>query len=170
MRTKIMILGPLLLFSMIMMLSGQYEGEGKQPKAIADVMAICKALRDFVTVNRFAPEQNGIYDEKSEFYMALSAFSTEKIPVKDPWGNNYLVYCGEACDGKYGISASDPDDFIIVSYGQDGEKECWEFDSSDPERGLYKFEDKCDLDKDIIMWNGTWVRVPRPKRTEPAKK
>lgn len=133
----------------------------KQKSAMIDIMVISTALLDYVTDNGVTPKQDGIYDESSEFYIALCPFYIKELPVKDPWGNNYRVYCGKAGNGKYGITGCISDDFVVVSYGQDGEKEIWEFDASDPEAGLFIVRDVYDFDKDLVMWNGSWIRAPR---------
>ena len=76
----------------------------------------------------------------------------------------YRVYCGEACNGKYGISGCGPDDFVVVSYGRDGKEEDWLYDFNNPKAGLYEVVSLDDFDKDIVMWNGSWIRAPRLRR------
>jgi len=133
----------------------------KQKTAMIDITVISTALVDFVTDNGITPKQEGIYSEDSDFYYALSPFYLKELPIKDPWGNNYRAYCGLACTGKFGISGAASDDFIIVSYGKDGEKEMWEFNAMNPEGGIFVVKDVSDFDKDLIMWNGSWIRAPR---------
>jgi uncharacterized protein YozE (UPF0346 family) len=140
------------------------ELKEKQKYNMKDISEIATALADYITDNGVLPKQDGTYDENSEFYKALSPFYVRVLPIEDTWGNNYRVYCGEACNGKYGISRCGAEDFVVVSYGRDGKKEDFEFDSSDPGAGIYYLESVDDFDKDLIMWNGSWVRAPRPKR------
>jgi hypothetical protein len=66
------------------------------------------------------------------------------------------------CNGKYGISRCGADDFVVVSYGKDGKKEDFEFFSDDPGAGIFNIESADDFNKDLIMWNGSWVRAPWP--------
>ncbi len=136
----------------------------KQKTAMIDITVISIAVTDFVTDNGIAPKQEGIYSEDSDFYYALSPFYVKELPIKDPWGNNYRVYCSSAGNGIYGISGCVSDDFIIASYGKDGEKDIWEFNAMDPEGGLFVVKDVSDFDKDLIMWNGSWIRAPRTRR------
>jgi len=136
----------------------------KQKTAMVDITVISTAVTDFVIDNGIAPKQEGIYSEDSDFYYALSPFYVKELPIKDPWGNNYRAYCGLACNGKFGISGAASDDFIIASYGKDGEKDIWEFNAMDPEGGLFVVKDVSDFDKDLIMWNGSWIRAPRTRR------
>ena len=133
----------------------------KQKIAMIDITVISTALMDFVTDTGTTPKQEGIYSEDSDFYDALSPFYLKEVPIKDPWGNNYRVYCSSAGNGIYGISGCVSDDFIVVSYGRDGEKETWEFDATSPEAGIFIVRDSDDFDKDIVMWNGSWIRAPR---------
>lgn len=136
----------------------------KQKTAMLDIITISTALADFVTDNGSAPKQEGLYSEDSSFYLALSPFYIKELPIKDPWGNNYRAYCGLACTGKFGISGAMTDDFIIASYGKDGEKEIWEFNAMNPEGGIFVVKDASDFDKDLVMWNGSWIRAPRTSR------
>jgi len=139
-----------------------YSQPEKQKIAIIDISVISTGLADYVTdSDMMTPKQDGIYDENSEFYLALSPFYVIELPVKDPWGNNYRVYCGTAGNGKFGITNCANDDFIVVSYGRDGEKESWEFDPSSPEEGLFILKNANDFDKDLVQWNGSWIRAPR---------
>jgi hypothetical protein len=126
-----------------------------------DITIISTALADYITDNRVAPKQAGIYDATSSFYKALSSFYVKVLPIKDPWGNNYRVYCGTACNGIYGISGCDPQDFIVISFGADGKEEAWKFDSNNPEAGLIEIKTASDFNIDLVMWNGSWIRGPR---------
>ncbi len=144
--------------------TGIAELKEKQKYNMKDIMTITTALADYISDNDVLPKQDGIYDENGEFYKVLSPFYVYVLPITDAWGNNFRVYCGEACNGKYGISRCGADDFVVVSYGRDGKKEDFEFNPSDPGAGLFEIESADDFDKDLIMWNGSWVRAPRPKR------
>lgn len=136
----------------------------QQRETMRDIATVVTALADYVIDNGSTPNQDGTFEENEEFINALSPFYVKNLPIYDAWGNPLMVYCGEACNGKYGISGCAQDDFIAVSYGRDGKKEGWEFDSSDPRAGLYEVESAADFDKDLIMWNGSWVRAPMPRR------
>ena len=129
-----------------------------------EITIITTALADYITDMGVAPEQDGTYDENTEFCKALTPFYVRNLPIYDGWGNKYIVYCREACNGKYGISGCTSDDIVVISYGRDGKKEDWEFVPNDPAAGLYTLETLDDFDKDIVMWNGSWVRAPRPRR------
>ncbi len=136
----------------------------KQIMTMKEIVALTTALADYVTDNGIAPEQDGTYDENTEFCKALAPFYIRNLPIYDAWGNNYIVYCREACNGKYGISGCTSDEFVVISYGRDGKKEDWEFVPYNPAAGLFVLETLDDFDKDIVMWNGSWMRAPRPRR------
>jgi len=140
------------------------ELKEKEKNTMKDIATITTALADYISDKDVLPKQDGTYDENSEFYKALSPFFVKVLPITDAWGNNFRVYCGEACNGKYGISGCGADNFVVVSYGRDGKKEDFKFNSSNPGAGIYYIESVEDFDKDLIMWNGSWVRAPRPKR------
>ncbi len=131
-------------------------------QAMKDITLITTALVDYITDFGTTPSQDGIYDSESEFYNTLCPFYVKELPIKDPWGNNYRVYCGKAAGGKYGMSDSyiGEDDFIVVSYGSDGEKESWLYDETAPEKGIYFLSSPDDFNKDLIMFSGTWIRGP----------
>ena len=133
----------------------------KQKSAMKDITTISTALADYLTDNGVIPQQNGIYSGGSDFYSSLSPFYVKVLPIKDPWGNNYRVYTGRACNGKYGISGAASDDFMVVSYGRDGEKELWEFNYKNPEGGFFTLENADDFDKNLMSWNGSWIRAPK---------
>lgn len=132
-------------------------------QAMKDIVHISIALADYCVDNNKAPEHSGFLEIGDSFYKALVPFYIKNPPTADPWGNKYLVYCGAACDGVYGISNSLIDDFLVASYGKDGEKENWAYNDLNPESGfisLSQFNSCCD----IVMHNGNWIRIPRELR------
>lgn len=138
----------------------------RQLMSMKNMLTISVAISDHITDTGIPPKQAGIYDLKSEFYSALSPFYVKVVPIKDNWGNNFLVFSGKACNGVYnGITGCTEKDFLIVSYGQDGKKENWKYDTKNPEAGLYELKSIDDFNKDLIMWNGAWIRAPyAPKK------
>jgi len=132
----------------------------KQKTAIEHVLTIATALTDFTTDGYPYPEQNGSFDENSAIYKTVCPFYMKTLPIKDPWGNNYLIFCGKSGNSHYGLSGCEDDDFVVVCLGMDGKKESWEFDFSDPEAGLFKGEGLDDFNKDLVNWSGSWIRAP----------
>jgi len=148
----------------IINLIAQQRKNDNQIIAMKDIIIISTAIVDYITDNGITPTQDGIYDENSEIHNALVPFYLKSFPSKDPWGNNYLIYCGKAGNGKYGITECVSDDFVVVSYGKDGEKESWEFIAYNPDAGIFVVNTDDDYDKDLVMWNGSWIRAPRTRR------
>lgn len=140
------------------------ELKEKQKHSMMEIGSIATALADYVTDNGVFPKQDGPYDEDIEFMKALSPKYVRNLPFYDGWFSPYRVYCGEACNGKYGISGCGAGDFVVVSLGKDGKKEDWEFDPNNPGAGLYEIESAEDFDRDLIMWNGSWIRAPWGRR------
>ncbi|MBA7687198.1 hypothetical protein ES703_95659 [subsurface metagenome] len=137
----------------------------KQLISMKDIATINVAISNYVTDFGVPPKQAGTYDRAGKFDKTLSPFYVKIIPVKDGWGNGFYVYTGKACNGVYdGIKRCTDKDIIIVSYGKDGKKENWKYNSKNPEAGLYELKSDKNYDNDLIMLNGKWIRAPRAKK------
>ncbi len=139
--------------------------KAKQKTTMKDIGTISTALADFVTDNGTTPVQNGTYDASAVFYSGLSPFYVKVLPINDQWGNNYYVYCGTDVDGNYGVSGAGGDDFLVSSYGRDKTVEGFSFDVSNPEAGLFVVNQMAHFNRDLVMWNGSWIRAPRTAAT-----
>jgi hypothetical protein len=136
-------------------LTNAMDDSTKIRTAQKEISTIATALADYITDKAMPPAISGAYDENSTFYKSLSPMYIKILPVKDPWGNNYLVYCGTTINGHYGITGSASDDFMVVSLGKDGTVEMWEYNPSTPEAGLYTEKDAT---KDLVNFNGSFIR------------
>jgi type II secretion system protein G len=139
--------------------------KAKQKSTMKDITVISTAVTDYVTDNGQTPTQDGNYDATATFYDALSPFYVKVLPINDQWGTNFMAYCGTACDGNYGISGAAGDDFVIASYGRAGALESFTFDINDPEAGLFVVNQAAHFNRDLVMWNGSWIRAPRTAAT-----
>lgn len=135
--------------------------KAKQKTVMKDIGTICTALADYVTDNGTTPVQNGTYDASAAFYDALSPFYIKVMPINDQWGNPYNAYCGDDVNGNYGIAGAAGDDFLVSSWGRDKMVEGFSFDDSQPESGLFVVNQMDHFNRDLIMWNGSWIRAPR---------
>ena len=136
--------------------------KAKQLQSMREVTFINHAMTDYMTDIGVPPVQSGTYTRESEFNKALSPFYIRDLPVSDAWEGNYRVYSGKACNGVYqGIEDCKEKDILILSYGRDGKKENWKYDPKKPEAGLYELKSDSDYDKDLVIWNGTWIRAPK---------
>jgi hypothetical protein len=123
---------------------------------------INQAMTDYTTDYGVPPKQAGTYTRGGEFNEALSPFYIKTLPISDDWEGNFPVFSGKACNGVYdGIEGCTDKDIIIVSYGRDGKKENWKYDPKKPEAGLYELKSEKDYDKDLVIWNGIWIRAPQ---------
>ena len=134
--------------------------KSKQKSTMRDMRTIGVAIADYVTDNGSAPAQEGIYDGSSAFYNAVSPFYVKTLPLNDKWGTGYRVWCGSAA-AEYGISDALGDDFLVASFGRDKAQESFVFDEGSFGAGLFQVASISDFDKDLIMWNGIWIRYPR---------
>ena len=135
--------------------------KAKHKTTMVEIAGISTAIASYLIDNGTVPDQDGEYDASSNFYDALSPTYVIDLPIYDPWGNNILVFCGTACDGKYGITSSRMDDFLVVSLGQDGMLRCDPYLLYSKESGLFVLTGMDDFNKDIVMWNGSWIRATR---------
>ena len=137
----------------------------RQLKSMKDMDNINHALAYHKTDYGLLPKQAGTYDRKGDFNKALSPFYLKILPVNDGWGNNFHVYTGKACNGIYdGIKDCTEKDYIVISFGRDGKKESWKYNPKNPEAGIYEPTSDKDFDKDLVMWNGNWIRAPKAKK------
>lgn len=134
--------------------------KSKQKSTMRDIRTIAVAITDYVTDNGSTPAQDGIYDGSSAFYNAMSPFYVKVLPLNDKWGAGYRVWCGSAA-AEYGISDSLGDDFLVASFGRDKTQESFVFDGGTFGAGTFQVSSISDFDKDLIMWNGNWIRYPR---------
>lgn len=126
-----------------------------------NISVISKAITNYVMDNGYIPDQSGSYDSNSAFYKTLSPFYIKLLPIKDKWENGFRVWCGSDANGNYGISGANGDDHLVVSFGSDKVKEDdFSFDAYSPEDGLFVLSKMSDFKKDLIMWNGAWIRRP----------
>lgn len=134
--------------------------KSKQKATMKALFNISTAIADYITDHGMAPTQDGTYDGNSFFYDAIATFYIKVLPLTDDWGNGIQVWCGPAAT-QYGISSPLQEDFIVASYGRDRAQEGFAFDFNAPENGLYEVSSLSDFDKDLVVYNGNWIRFPR---------
>jgi type II secretion system protein G len=136
--------------------------KAKQKSTMKDIVVISTAVTDYVTDNGITPTQDGTYTASSDFYTGLSPFYVKVLPLTDQWGTLYNAYCGDAVNGNYAVGGAAGDDFMIVSYGRAGELEPdFTFSPTSPEDGLFVVSQSSHFNRDLVMWNGSWIRAPR---------
>lgn len=138
--------------------------KAKQKSTMKDITVISTAIADYITDNGIAPTQSGVYTGGDPFYLSLSPFYIKVLPVTDQWGTGFNIWCGLAA-AQYGIVGPGTDDFLVSSYGRDKGPDGFSFDPTNPELGLTVVKSAADFDKDLVMWNGSWIRAPRTAAT-----
>jgi type II secretion system protein G len=128
-----------------------------------DINAIVTSIAGYITEKAVPPTANGPMN--SALKAALSPLYLKALPDSDQWGNAFMIYTGSNCDGQYGIAGSGLDDFLVASYGRDKTVESWTYDPTMPDGGLYSITATVDFDKDLINFNGGFIRGPRAGST-----
>jgi prepilin-type N-terminal cleavage/methylation domain-containing protein len=139
---------------------------GKQVGTMEDMRTIAAACLEYITENDEPPgggAQNGQLTPDCAFVKALTEKLLTKCPIKDKWGNPYVVYTGQGVAQFPGFSESmaGKTDFIIVSYGRKGVDEGFVFDPEQREAGIFESRKMADYDKNLVNWNGSWIRAPK---------
>jgi type II secretion system protein G len=138
--------------------------KAKQKSTMKDITVISTAMADYVTDNGAAPAQTGPISAGTPFYTGLSPFYVKVLPVNDQWGNPFQVWCGSSAT-QYGITAPGTDDFLVASFARDKTQEGFSFSDANPEAGLFIISTMADFDKDLVQWDGSWIRAPRTAAT-----
>jgi hypothetical protein len=112
--------------------------KGKIKTAMIDLRDIGNAVETYLTDYYEVPEGKSVMDLKSK----LEPFYIKKLPVKDPWGNDYLyLYGGGEHRDIYSIGCS----------GRDGVFKGWH------QSGTFPMDQIENFNNDIIFSNGTFT-------------
>ena len=137
--------------------------KAKQKGTMQDMNGIAKSIIDYITDVGYAPEQSGAMVAGSTFVEELRPFYVKAMPMMDQWGTAFNVYCGTAIDsaGVSGVTATGPDDFLIISYGRDRQTTPFSFDPLDPQTAYFELTSLPSFNQDLIIWNGSWIHAPK---------
>ena len=137
--------------------------KAKQKGTMQDMNGIAKSIVDYITDKGWVPEQSGPIIPGSSFIDELNPFYLKALPVLDQWGTAFQVYCGTAIEsaGVGGVTASGPDDFIIVSFGRDRLQTPFDFNPMDPQGSYFELTALPSFNQDLIIWNGSWIHAPK---------
>lgn len=130
----------------------------KQKGTMADISTISTILMDYTTDRGAAPAHSGTYTVADTETMGLVPTYTRSIPTADQWGNGYEIRSGSSWATAWlGMTPSGADDdFVIVSYGRDGDPGPTTFDFGTTGAVFYVN----DFFEDLISWNGQFVLRP----------
>lgn len=133
----------------------------KLKSTMKDTTVISGALSDYIMDSGSTPSQSGVYNASSALYLALSPFYIKILPLHDQWGHNFRVWCGGAANGIYSMAEAGSEDYMIASFGRDGSQEGdFSFNSNLPQEGYFYLKQFSDFNKDLVIWNGAWIRRP----------
>ena len=133
----------------------------KLKSTMKDTTVISGALSDYIMDNGTTPPQSGVYNASSALYLALSPFYIKVLPLHDQWGYKFRIWCASAANGVYGIAGAGSEDYTIASFGRDGSQEgAFTFNSNLPQEGFFYLKQFSDFNKDLVIWNGAWIRRP----------
>jgi prepilin-type N-terminal cleavage/methylation domain-containing protein len=124
-----------------------------------DLSTIATWIQDYITDKATPFVNNGAVS--TAMNTALVPMYTKVLPTKDQWGTAFMIYTGTNVNSNYGLSGAATDDFLVASYGRGGALESWTYNASTPEAGLYTISTSADFDKDLITFNGMFIRSPR---------
>ncbi len=127
-----------------------------------DINSIATGIADYITDKAVPFAANGDMDNTVK--TALSPLYLKVLPQTDQWSNPFKVYTG-ANVTQYGIAGPASDDFLVASYGRDKTIEGWTYNATTPDNGLYSIGATADFDKDLINFNGAFIRGPRAGAT-----
>jgi type II secretion system protein G len=123
-----------------------------------DLQMIATYITDYDTDHSSPPANNGAIS--TTLKTALSPMYVKVLPLRDQWGSSFMVYTGTSVT-VYGITGAATDDYLVSSYGRDKTVESWTYNSSTPESGLYTISTAADFNKDLVNYNGSFIRGPR---------
>ena len=140
--------------------------EAKQKGTMRDMQTIAEACIAYITEKDEAPAagvQEGPLTEGNAFVRAITEKQLDTCPINDRWGNPYVIYSGTTVTSYPGFTSSmvGTGDFLIISYGRQGLPEDFAFDPNNRSAGLFSVDTQADYEKDLVNWNGSWIRAPR---------
>ena len=136
--------------------SSQFDPTEKIKIALVEMSTIAIGLTDYITDHGSFPSLKTITAEGIKDL--LSPFYIRDLPTTDPWQQPYWVLMGKLTGFAYGISSKDESNFLIYSKGSDGVADKWNYDPNNELAGLFDGQDPT---KDLVNYNGQFIRAPK---------
>jgi|Deesub1362B_J571_1020462.scaffolds.fasta_scaffold00028_130 general secretion pathway protein G len=140
---------------------------GRQKGTMGDMHTLATNLTDYITENTQFPTPITSLTDVGNNLDFLLGFYARRIPQRDKWGNPLQVALGlGASDRGYPLSGTmGPDEFMLCSYGRDGNDDGWTFDNQttygdDDTADFYEVNDMSDFTRDIVIINGDFAHAP----------
>ncbi len=133
---------------------------------VREINTVANACLAYIKENGEAPAagiQSGPLTPGNAFIEVLEEKYLTTCSINDCWGNPLIVYSGSAVSNFHGFIQEKIGkvDLIIVSYGRDSVDEGFIYDPANPKAGWFQLSSMSDFKKDLINWNGTWIRRPQ---------
>jgi type II secretory pathway pseudopilin PulG len=126
---------------------------------LADMNMWRGAMERYISDHGAAPTNpNGKIRYKKPILREMLPY-LDRVRSADWWGGNYWIWTG-AGTNEYGLRSTGPADYLIVSLGKGCLRENWRFDPAHPRAGYFEICEPSDFEKDIVLWNGLFVRYP----------
>jgi type II secretion system protein G len=146
--------------------------KAKQKGTMKDVNTIAAAITDWTTDKGFAPDWSAgpVDSDNATIVTDLSPFYIKAFPRRDQWGYDFVIYTRASANGQYGIAYADGadfgnDEYVVACNGRNGAEGEMTYDPAAPAAGLYTVGAMIDFDKELVVWNGSWVIGPRAATT-----
>jgi len=143
--------------------------KAKQKATMKEVVTISTAMIDYLTDNGTSYDtQSGVYSQADNYYRSLCPFYVTVLPVNDAWGHGYEVWTRGGARGISGANydpgiAFTDDEFVVRSFGRDGVYTAPPYSPLAPDAGFYTVTTMQDFNKDLAMWNGSWIVGPKTR-------
>lgn len=140
--------------------------KAKQKTAMKEIMTMSTGAMDYITDHGDWKNvtQAGAIAQGTGISVTIAPFYIKACPVNDPWNTPYRCDVGAVDTDGYltGTAATDlgGDDFIISSYGRNGQKGGLTYDPTNPESSRYNVGGMADFDNDLVCWSGNWIIAP----------
>ena len=125
--------------------------KAKQKATMKGIATISTGITDYITDNGVAPAQSGILVAGSTFYGVISPFYIKVMPITDEWGDKG---CNNSENNHNGNQI-----FVEICSCLDNKEIT--FSAATPEANLFVVTTGTDFNKDLVMWNGSWIGAPR---------
>ena len=146
--------------------------KAKQKGTMKDINTIATAITDFVTDKGFAPDwsSGAVNDDNATIITDLSPFYVKTFPRRDQWSFGFVIYTRASGNGHFGVAYADgaafgEDEYVVASNGRNGVEGEVTYDPASPAAGMYAVSSMADFDKELVVWNGSWIIGPRAAST-----
>ena len=146
--------------------------KARQKGTMKDINTIATAITDYTTDKGFAPDWSAgpVNSDTATIVADLSPFYLKAFPRRDQWSFDFIIYTRASANGQYGVSYADGSDFgedeyLVASNGRNGTAGEVTYDPATPAGGIYIVASMVDFDKELVVWNGSWIIGPRAAST-----